>query len=101
VKSSNARALSPRVANQVGSEGLLRLEHSVYAFGRDNLLAFERKNERGILPVEDNDIDLVAKLASAIDDMRGRGLVSLRQVGCQEVEPDAFAGVALAWGVTE
>ena len=49
----------------------------------------------GDAQVEDDDIDLLAEVAEAVDDMGLGGLVALRQVEIEHGDPDVFAGVAL------
>ena len=59
------------------------------------------EDERRVLSVEDQNVDLLAEFPVAVDDMRPLGLVAPRQVGLEEVEPDALARVALGDGMAE
>ena len=78
MKLPHARALLPRVTNQVGIEGLFCLECRIDAFCRNDFLTLEGKNKRGILPVENDDIDLIAEIAFTVDDVRCRSLILLK-----------------------
>ena len=62
-----------------GIDRLLGFESAVHALGGYNRLALVFENERRILPIEDNDVDLVAKISVTVDDMRGRCLIPLRK----------------------
>lgn len=53
------------IADEFGVRGLLGLEHRIDALGRDNCLAFVGEYERGVLPVENDDVDLLAEIALA------------------------------------
>jgi LysR family hca operon transcriptional activator len=57
--------------------------------------------EGRILPVENNDINLIAEHVVAIDNVRGFGLIAARQVGLQQHAPDMLARVALCSGMTK
>lgn len=74
VRDREARAIEPPhardfalcVPNFIEIYRLLCFEHSVDALGRHNLLLLEIEDEWRVLPVEDDDIDLVAKIAFAV-----------------------------------
>jgi hypothetical protein len=59
------------------------------------------KYEGRILTVKDDDIDLIAEHASAIDHMGGRRLISPGQVRLQQFEPDRLARIPLCSGMAE
>jgi hypothetical protein len=80
---------------------LLGLERRIDAFRRNDRLALIVEDERRILPIEHHDVDLLAKHAHAVDDVRRRRLIALRQVGLQQFEPDLFARVALGARMVE
>lgn len=84
-----------------GVDGLLRLKDGIDAFRRNDGLAFIVKDERRILAVKLDNVDLVAECPLAIDDMRRCRLITLRQVSLKELKPDALARVALCAGVAE
>src|SRR5258706_6001414 len=94
MKAPDARNLLLGVGDELGADFLLGLETRINAFRRNDGLTFVLKDERGVLPVEYDYIDLVAKHALAVHDMRSRRLVTLRQVSLQQVQPDVFAGVS-------
>ena len=96
-----ARAFLPCVPNQLCIERLFGLKHCIDAFGRNDLLTLEGEDERRILTIKNNNVDLVAEVAFAVDDVCGRGAVSLGQIGLQEVQPYALACVSFAWGMTK
>lgn len=64
-------------------------------------MAFIVKDERGILAIKQDNVDLVAECSLAIDDVRGCRLIALREVCLKELKPDALAGIALGAGVGE
>src|SRR6266478_7290792 len=101
VKLPNARAFLPRVPNPLRVEGLFRFEYGIDAFSGNDLLTLECKNERGILPVENDHIDLITEGAFAINHMSGSGFIPAGQIGLQEVEPYAFARISHAGCVTK
>ena len=51
--------------------------------------------------VENHDVDLLAERAVAVDDVSPFGLIALRKVVLEKIEPDVLAGVALRRGVRE
>ncbi len=59
-----------------GIDRLLRLKNCIDALGRDNRLAFVLKNERRILSIKYNNIDLVAEGTQTVHDVSGRSLVA-------------------------
>ena len=48
-----------------------------------------------------DDVDLIAEVAAAVDDVRRSGLVTLRQIGLQHLQPHLLARVALGSGMGE
>lgn len=85
----------------VAGEFLLGFKDGVDAFRGDDGLALELEEEGRVLAVEDDDVDLVAELVVAIDDVAGGGLVAAGQVSGEEVEPDLLTGGAEGAGVDE
>ena len=51
---------------------LLAFENCVNAFGQHNRLPLEAEDERRILPIEHDHVDLIAEGALAFDHMRGK-----------------------------
>src|SRR5262245_8004252 len=76
-------------------QGLLSLENGVNALRWDDGLVLVMKDERGILSIEDYDIDLVAEGIVTVNDMGPRRAVPLRQVGFEEFHPHSLASVTL------
>src|SRR6267142_1920693 len=101
MKSANAGNLVLRIADAVGVNRLLCLKYSVHAFGGNYGLPFVAKNERGILSVKNQHVDLFTECTLAIDDVRSRGLVARGQIGLQEFKPDSFACVTFCARMTE
>ena len=77
MKGPYARHLPLRIANLLGVYRLLGLEHGVDAFCGNDGQSFKYENEGGVLPVEHDNVDLIAEIAKAIDDKCGFGLISL------------------------
>lgn len=101
LQSPNTRYLIVGVAHLIGVDCLLRLENGIDAFGRYDRLTLIAENERRILPIEYNHVDLVAESARTIDDMGRRCAIALGQVSLQQLQPDRFASVALRAGMRE
>ncbi len=101
MQASYRRHLLLRVLDLRGIDSLLRFEGGVNALRWHDGLPLKLKDKRRVLPVKDDDVDLVAEISVAVDDVcRGR-LVALWQVGLQHIEPDLLAGIALCPGMCE
>src|SRR4029078_8864698 len=71
---------------------LFRFKYRVYALGRNYLLVLKIKDERRVLRVVDDYIDLVTKVALAIDNVSSVCLIPLRKVLLQEFKPYSLTG---------
>src|SRR6202158_5730613 len=84
-----------RVGDFSRIDALLGLENGVNALGRNNRLSLVPKDEGGVLPVENHNIDLLAKRSLAIYHVRRSRLIPVRQVGFQQLQPYIFARISL------
>ena len=91
----NAGDLPLSVSYQIGVYGLLRFECSIHAFSWNNRFTLVLKNERRILTVEDQNIDLITEGPFAVHDVRFRSFVALRQIGLKQLDPYEFARISL------
>src|SRR6185437_3581023 len=78
MQSPNARHFLASVCNLASINHLLCFEHRIDTFSRDDDLAFKLEDERRILPVKDNHVNLLTENAIAVHDMSGLGMVSTR-----------------------
>lgn len=101
LQSPNACDLVLRVTDELGVDGLLGLKRRVHTLGWNDGLSLVAENEGRVLAVEDHDIDLLAEIPLAIDDMGCRCLIALRQIFLQELKPDGLARIALRSGMPE
>src|SRR5437867_720923 len=101
MEAANAAYLFLRVSDMCGIDALLGLEYGVDAFGGNDRLVLIVKNERRVLTVENHYIDLLAEHSLAVDHMSLSRLISLRQIGLQQFEPDFLAGIPFCTGMAE
>ena len=81
VQAAHASNLFLGVFNLVRVDGLLSLENGVDALGRNYGLALVTKNKRRVLTIEDDNVDLLAEIALAVNNVAGRNLIPVGQIG--------------------
>src|SRR5262249_14359466 len=101
VEAADARHLGLGIVHETRVDGLLCLEDRIDTLSGNDRLPRVGEDQGRVLPVEDDDVDLVTELAVAIDDVRLRGLVAARQVLLEEFDPYLLTGVALGGWVRE
>src|SRR5256885_2633327 len=94
MQSADACHFLLRVVNQIGVDRLLGLEDCINTLRRYDCLPLVAKYERGILSIEDQNVDLLAKCPSAVDDVCPGSTVSLGKIGLKQFQPDLSAGVS-------
>lgn len=87
-----------RIADLVRVDRLFCSEHNVDALGRNDRLPLIIKYKGRVLSVKNYDIDLFAEHSLAIDNMGRRGLITLREIGIQKLQPDLLACIAFPDG---
>jgi len=95
VQSSNAICFGLCVPDLIGVDALLGLKDCIDAFRWNDELTLKAENERGVMPVEDNNVDLIAECPKAVNNVRSANLVTLWQVFRKQFEPDTLAGISL------
>lgn len=101
MKLSHALRFDLGVLDVCRGNRLFRFEHRVYAFSGDYPLFLKVEDERRVLPVVDDYVDLVTEMALAIDDVAPVCLIPFRKVRLQEFEPYGLARVAFCAGMSE
>ena len=80
---ANAGHLVRRIGDMLRIDRLLGLEHSIDALCRYDELIFEIEDKGRILAIEDDDIDLVAEGALAVDHMCAGSAIPFGQIALQ------------------
>src|SRR5690606_3260801 len=89
------------IADLISVDRLFSLKDGVDAFCRNDCTALELEDEWRVLPIEHEDVDLVAEIPLAIHHMRLCRPVTLRQVKAKHLKPHRLACITLISGVSQ
>src|SRR5690606_10185804 len=92
---ADAPHLTMRVRHLLRIDRLLRLENRVDALSQHDRSSLELEDDRRILSVENDNVDLLAEAPLGIHDVGLPGLVSPGQVSRQQVDPNGLARISL------
>src|SRR5688572_23912081 len=101
MKSPHARNLILRICYVVRVDCLLRFEDSIHTLCRNDRLIEVTKDERRILTIKNDDIDLFAECTFAIHDVSGFTPVTTWKVRLQKISPNVLASSALCTRMSE
>ena len=98
METPNRSSLLACIEDMLTAQVLLDLEHGIHALCRHVALVRLVEEKRGVLPVVDNDVDLLAAGTMRINYERTISLVPVRKVILQNAQPVLFGGLsASSW----